>query len=160
MISAPESGGSIVQRLLITALTLGFLCLAAPAPAQDLPPADQKAVHDYTLSMDKVKALQAAIAESEKTGADEGGPENGGDATNLAAMKAELQAHKQLFAILTKHGLSADDAVMIPIVLMSASAAALSPDMAKQLAGQTSAEQIAFVKAHQAELNALSLDSK
>jgi hypothetical protein len=47
--------------------------------------------------------------------------------------------------------------VLMPFVLMSAGIAAQYPEAAKELADQTSPEQIAFVKAHEAELKGLKL---
>jgi hypothetical protein len=149
-----------VKHLVIAALALGFLFAAAPASAAgDISPADQKMLHDYTLTMDKVKGLQAAMADSEKAGpaVAEEAKSIGNDAQSLTEMKTKLAAHPTLLAIYSKHGLTADDAVLMPFVLMSAGIAAQYPDAAKELTGQTSPQQIAFMKAHEAELKGMKL---
>jgi hypothetical protein len=149
-----------MKHLAVAAFALSLLFAAAPAPAaEDISPADQKQLHDYTLTIEKVKGFTAAIAEAEKAGpALDANPKDiGNDSKDFAEMKAKLQAHPKLFALFTSHGLTADDTVLMPFVLMSAGIAAQYPDAAKELAGQTSPEQIAFMKAHQAELKALGI---
>ncbi len=150
-----------MKHIVIAALALGFAFATAPASAaDDLSPADQKMLHDYTLTMDKVKGLEAAMADTEKAGPAVSAEAKsiGNDAQSLTEMKTKLAAHPQVLAIFAKHGLTADDAVLLPFVLMSASMAAQYPDAAKSLAGQTSPEQIAFMKAHAAELKGLKLN--
>ncbi len=150
-----------MKHILIAALALGFVFAAAPAlAADDLSPADQKMLHDYSMTMDKVKGLEAAMADSKKAGPAiaEEAKSIGNDSQSLTEMKTKLAAHPDLLAIYSKHGLSADDAVLMPFVLMSAGMAAQYPDAAKSLAGQTSPEQIAFMKAHAAELKGLKLN--
>ena len=149
-----------MKHIIVAALALAFLCAAAPASAAgDISPADQKMLHDYTLAMDKVKGLDAAMADCEKAGpaVAEEAKSIGSDSQSLTEMKTKLAAHPTILAIYSKHGLTADDAVLLPFVLMSAGIAAQYPDAAKELADQTSPAQIASMKAHEAELKALKL---
>ena len=149
-----------MKHIIVAALALAFLCAAAPASAAgDISPADQKMLHDYTLTMDKVKGLDAAMADCEKAGpaVAEEAKSIGSDSQSLTEMKTKLAAHPTILAIYSKHGLTADDAVLLPFVLMSAGIAAQYPDAAKELADQTSPAQIASMKAHEAELKALKL---
>ena len=51
----------------------------------------------------------------------------GNQSQSLGEMEAKLKADPKLFAFYTKHALSADDAVVMPFVLMSAGVAAAYP---------------------------------
>jgi hypothetical protein len=137
----------------------GALMLAATSvSAGDLSPADAAIMRNYTLSMDKIRKYQSAMEAfnkaaaadpSLKTEAEKSGEEH--DPT-LAATEAKMMRHPRLMAFFTKQGLNANDVAVLPLVLMSASVAAQYPVSAPKLAPETSPAQIAFCKAHQAEL--------
>jgi hypothetical protein len=65
-----------------------------------------------------------------------------------------------LFRKRSKHGLTIDDVVLMPYVLTGAVLAIQSPEAAKGLQAQVSPAQIAFVKAHQGEIDALDVDAQ
>jgi hypothetical protein len=67
-------------------------------------------------------------------------------------MEANVAALPEAMAIFRKHGLTAHDAVLMPFVLLDAGMVALYPTSAASLSDRTSPAQIAFYKAHQAEL--------
>jgi hypothetical protein len=67
-------------------------------------------------------------------------------------MEAKLSAMPDAMALYRKHGLSAHDAVVMPLVLMDAGMAVQYPSVASGLSDRMSAGQLAFYKQHQAEL--------
>jgi hypothetical protein len=129
--------------------------------AADLSPADKAAMHNYTLSMDKVKDMQAAMddanAQMAKDPSLKAQAETAGnDSKTLAEEIARVQANPKLMAIYARHRLSATDAVVMPFVLMYAGTAVAYPSTAAKLSDELSPAQIAFFKAHQAELKKMS----
>jgi hypothetical protein len=138
-----------------------FILAAGAAQADDLSPADNKAMHDYTLSMDKVKAMQAAmddykaaVAKDPKLASESKDVDN--DSKSIAQMEARFQSNPKLMTIYSRHGITAADAVLMPLTLMSASVAAQYPSAAAKLSAQTSQQQIDFVKTHGADLKKMS----
>jgi hypothetical protein len=137
----------------------GLLLLSGvAAQAGDLPPADAAKMRAYTLTMDKIRKYQSAMNDFSKAEAahpdlkaeaDKAGDEHD---PNLEATEAKMMRHPRLMAFFTKYGLTANDVAVLPLVLMSASVAAQYPASAPKLAPETSPAQIAFCKAHQAEL--------
>ena len=130
-------------------------CLAWPAAAagDDLSPTDLNALKSYTLSMDKINAMQAAMDDAKKVPAlMEKQKSAGDDAKSIAEMEARVNAMPQAIAIYRKHGLSAHDAVVMPFVLMDAGMAVSYPSAAAKLSDRTAPAQVAFYKQHQAEL--------
>ena len=141
----------------ITAVAAFSCCLAVPAMAgSDLSPADLNALKSYTLSMDKINAMQAAMDEAKKTGKDGQMHGAGDDAKSLADMEARIKAIPAAMVIFAKHGLSAHDVVVMPFALMDAGMCVSYPSAAPKLADRVSPAQIAFYKLHQAELKKVS----
>jgi len=143
-----------MKRLLLAA---AFAALPVLAHAGDISPDDLSKMRGYTLSMDKIRAMQAAMddvrrAENSDPSLAARSSDVGDSSKSLAEMEARLKSIPQLYAIYTRHGLNADDAVLMPLVLMSAGVAAEYPQSAAKLADQTSPAQITFFKAHKAEL--------
>ncbi len=136
----------------------------SPAAARDddLSPADIKRIRDYTLTMDKVHAWQAAQVDfralEEKDPAFKAEVENATtDKENtIAQIEAKMDKHPRLVAIYRKHGLKDDDVILMPLALMGAMVAVQYPQAAHGLAARTSAGQIAFFRAHQKELTSKS----
>jgi hypothetical protein len=128
--------------------------LAAPAVAKDdLSPADLNALKSYTLSMDKINAMQAAMDDAKKVPALMAKQKDvGDDAKSIAEMETRLNSMPQAVAIYRKHGLSAHDAVVMPFVLMDAGVAVSYPSAAAKLSDRIAPAQVAFYKQHQAEL--------
>ena len=140
-------------------LTVATTTLSA-ALAANLPPdsAGDKALHDYVLTMPKVRAYEVATAAAKAaTKADaslrteEAKADNEPDKT-LADIKAKLARHPRLFAFFAKQGLSMDDAVLVPLTLMNACTVAQYPQIAAKMADTVSAGQIAFCKQNMSEL--------
>jgi hypothetical protein len=139
------------------AVTLSFA--TAAMAGGDLSPADNKAMHDYTLSMDKINAMGAAVGDMKNAEAANPALAKqikavGDSSKSIAEMVSKTNATPQLMAIYKAHGLNATDAVLMPFVLMYAATAAQYPAAAPKLAAQTSPAQIAFYKQHQKEMQA------
>jgi hypothetical protein len=134
------------------AVAAGALLAAQPALAgSDLSPADLNALKSYSLSMDKVKAMQVAMDEAQKAGM-ENKLSASSDSKSLAEMEAKLKAMPGAMTIFAHHGLTAHDVAVMPFVLMDAGMCVLYPAAAPKLADRTSPAQIAFYKQHQADL--------
>jgi hypothetical protein len=131
-------------------------CLAFASPvlakSADISPADLATLKGYTLSMDKIQGMQAAMDDAQKSGMKDKMKSIGDNAQSLAAMEANAKAMPGAMAIFSKHGLSAADVVIMPLALMDAGMCVAYPSAAPQLADRVSPAQIAFYKQHQAEL--------
>ena len=142
---------------LFAGAALAALVLSAPAAlskGEDMSPADLNALKSYSLSMDKVKAMQAAMDEASKVPVMEKQMHGvGDDAKSIAEMEAKLSALPQAVALYKKHGLSAHDAVVMPLALMDAAMCVLYPSAAPNLADRVSSAQVIFYKQHKAELD-------
>jgi hypothetical protein len=142
------------MKFVRAAFAASLLLAAQPAlAASDLDPASAKALHDYTLSMDKINAMQAAMDEGKKDAAASKSLKSANDdSKSLAESEAKLNAMPQVMAIFRKHGLSAHDVVVMPLVLMDAGMAVQYPSAAAKLSDRMSPAQVAFYKQHQAEI--------
>ena len=80
----------------------------------------------------------------------------GDDAKSIAQMEAKLSALPQAVTIYRKHGLTAHDAVVMPLVLMDAGVAVSYPSAAAKLSDRMSPAQVTFYKQHQLELKKMS----
>ena len=141
----------------VLALALTGAAPVAPARAADVEATDIAAMHAYPLSIVKVKAYGAALTEYgaalKSDAALKAETETmAKDVTSLSGMAAKIGAAPHVLAFFTKHGLTAEDAVFIPVVMGSAKMAAGNPDIAQAFAERVSPAQIAFFKAHEAEL--------
>ena len=79
----------------------------------------------------------------------------GDNAKSIAQMEANVKAMPGALAIFTRHGLTAHDAVVMPLALMDAGVCVAYPTAAAKLGDRVSPAQIAFYKQHQAELKKL-----
>jgi hypothetical protein len=154
-------GERLMKNLLKIACAALFVVVSGTAyAADDLSPADKKAMHDYTLSMDKVKAMQAAMDDFNATAAKDPSlkaqTKSVGDSKSIADMEGRFQSNSRLMAIYSRHGISAHDAVVMPFVLMYAGMIVSYPTAGAKLSDETSPAQVAFFKAHQAELKKMS----
>ncbi len=125
---------------------------AALAKSSDISPADLAVLKSYTLSMDKINGMQAAMDDAKKSGMAEKMHTIGDNAQSLAQMEANAKAMPGAMAIFAKHGLTAHDAVVLPLAMMDAGMCVAYPSAAAGLADRVSPAQIAFYKQHQAEL--------
>jgi hypothetical protein len=136
------------------------LCLAAAlafattalAKGDDMSAADLNALKSYSLSMDKINGMQAAMDDAQKAHMSEKLKGTGDNAKSLAEMEANVNATPGAMAIFSKHGLSAHDVVVMPFALMDAGMCVAYPSAAPKLADRVSPAQVAFYKQHQAEL--------
>ena len=149
--------------MLRIASCLAALCLLGAASAHAAPDdaAGDKQIHDYVLTMDKVKAYEAADANLQAAANSNAMLRNERwqmsrepDATP-ADLIAKFDRHPNIFIFYSKRGLSTADAALIPIALMSACSAAQSPALAQGMAGTVSPQQIEFCKANMSELQSM-----
>lgn len=142
------------KSLTVGLLLAGALFVAQPALAakNDLSPADLAALKSYSLSMDKVNAMGAAMDELSKMPAGKQQHNIGNDSKSVTDMEAKLNAMPQVMAVYRKHGLSAHDVAVMPFALMDAGMAVAYPQVATKLSDRISPAQVAFYKQHQAEL--------
>jgi hypothetical protein len=142
---------------LIAFAALAVLVSGTAFADADLSPADKKSMHDYTLSMDKVKAMQAAMDDFNAQAAKDPSLKAqtksvGDDSKSIADMEGKLQSYPRVVTIYSRHGITVHDAVVMPFVLMYAGTAAAYPAAAAKIADETSPAQIAFFKTHEAEI--------
>jgi hypothetical protein len=148
-----------MKRHILAGTALALL-LAAPAFADaDLSPADKKAMHDYTLSMDKVKGMGAALDDFKKMEKSDPSLEkqahNVGDTSkSITEMEAKVASNPKMMAVYRAHGLSPADAVLMPFVLMYAGMIVEYPSAGAKLSDETSPAQIAFFKQNEKALKA------
>lgn len=147
-----------MKSVVRAAFIASALAFSSPALAGgDLSAADLNALKSYTLTMDKVNGMQAAMNEAKNNAALQKGMKSvGDDSKSIADMEAKLNAMPQAMALYRKYGLSAHDVAVMPFVLMDAGMCVLYPTAAPKLADRTSPGQIAFYKQHQAELKKVS----
>jgi hypothetical protein len=147
----------MISRAALVATLLASLSVSALAKGDDLSPADLNALKSYTLSMDKINAMQAAMDEANRNEVLSKGMKSAGDdSKSISEMEAKLNAMPQAMAIYRKHGLSAHDVVVMPFALMDAGMCVSYPSAAPKLADRVSPAQIAFYKQHQAEMKKMS----
>ena len=140
------SGAALAAALVLSAST------AALAKGSDISPADLSQLKSYTLSMDKINGMQAAMDDAKKSGAADKMHTAGDNAQSLAQMEADIKAVPGAMVIFAKHSLTAHDAVVMPLALMDAGMCVAYPSAAPKLADRVSPAQIAFYKQHQANL--------
>jgi hypothetical protein len=124
-------------------------------------PAGARILHDYVLTMDKVKHYDDATAAFEAAAKND--PRLQADGRSMmtepqrtfADIVAKFKRHPRLYAFYAKAGLTPFDTAAVPIALSYACLANRYPELAAKMADHTSATQISFCKAHMDEINAL-----
>jgi hypothetical protein len=143
-----------MNRLAMVFAAVIFAFTAGTAAADD-DAALKKTMHDYVLTMDKIKAMQGMYDEFNRLKTDPAFAAavrlGGMRSASLPTAQARLAAIPQLNALYAKHGLTATDVAILPAVMISAGMLAQFPSLAPKFAAQTSPAQIAFYKQHQAE---------
>lgn len=148
-----------VSRVILLA---AILLPGAVMAAESKDPAGDKAMHDYVLTMPKVKAYSAgndalaAATASDQSLMDESEKMDGEPDKTFADLKTRIAHHPRFYAFFSKQGLSTDDVVLIPVTLISACTAAQIPQAAAKLADRVSPAQITFCKDNMAALKAMS----
>jgi hypothetical protein len=120
--------------------------------------ADNKMLHDYVLTMAKVKAYETATENAMAAGKSdpslkaEGDKMSGEPDKTLVDVKAKFAHRPHINAFYAKEGLSMNDAVLVPLTLMSACSVVQYPQIAEKMADSVSPAQIAFCKQNMAAL--------
>ena len=145
-----------MNRFVLFFVAAVFCATASAALADDA--AQKKVIHDYVLSMDKINAMQAM--KDEEKNLIKNNPAFVKQVTqaeitekNYGTEEDKLANIPPLVALYRKHGLTPADVVIMPQALLCAGMAVQIPSLASKLSAQTSPAQIAFYKAHAAELH-------
>lgn len=148
-----------MKRILV--LAAAVLLAAAPAAAKSDNDPGYKLMHDYMLTLPKVKAYEAAYTAlttaakadaSVKTEVDAASREN--DQT-VAATIDKMTKHPRIYAFFQARGLSKMEATLLPLILMDACMAAQYPTMVAQLADRMTQAQADFCKANLATIKTM-----
>ncbi|HTT99387.1 MAG TPA: hypothetical protein VMF58_15165 [Rhizomicrobium sp.] len=140
------SGAALAAALVLSASSAVF------AKGADISPADLAQLKSYTLSMAKIQGMQAAMDDAKKSGMDKKMANSNDNSQSLAEMETRIKAMPGAMAIFARHGLTAHDVVVMPFALMDAGMCVAYPSAAPKLADRVSPAQIAFYKAHKADL--------
>jgi hypothetical protein len=134
--------------------------MAAPALADmTYSAADKAVVKGYVLTEGKLARFLAAtraMKRDKRTNAALAREMSSGHATTLAALHAAARTHPISMGYYTKAGLSENDAILIPVAMSNAMVVSMAPQLGGQL--PTTSAQIAFTKAHMAQMKELSSD--
>jgi hypothetical protein len=138
------------------------LLIGAPAMAGEDPQGD-KIMHDYVLTMPKVKAYDAAVVALYAAQKQDPAFKAESDAMTkepsdtVAQLRDKMDRHPRVLGYFQKQGLTRDDAALLPFVLLDACSAAQDPQPTED--PSISPQQIAFCKTNQAELQSLRMFS-
>ena len=151
-----------MKAIFLAGVAAFALMVAAPAgAAKNDDPAGAKALHDYTLSMDKVKRYDAAMDAWRAAGSSdpplkaEGEKMSDEPDSTLADVEAKFDRHPRVYAFFARQGLSKLDAAALPIVLMDAITVVQMPQVGPKMTDRVSDAQLAFCRTHMAELKAV-----
>ena len=124
----------------------------APSSAQSgFSAADNAAFKAYVLDAGKVNRFITGLSalamakQSDDAVAQEYETMEGEDATTLAQMRTRLTRHPRIFAFFQRQNLTADDAILIPLVMTFAGIAIAAPG---QMADAVSPAQMTFVRSN------------
>ena len=135
-------------------LAVAVMIAVTPAPSSaqsGFSAADNAAFKAYVLDAGKVNRFITGLSalamakQSDDAVAQEYETMEGEDATTLAQMRTRLTRHPRIFAFFQRQNLTADDAILIPIVMTFAGIAIAAPG---QMADAVSPAQLAFVRAN------------
>lgn len=136
--------------------------IGAPAMAGE-DPAGDKIMHDYVLTMPKVKAYDAAVValydaeKQDQAFKAESDAMTKEPSDTVVQLREKMDRHPRIMGYFQKQGLTRDDAALLPFVLLDACSAAQDPHPAQD--PSISPQQIAFCKTNQAELQSLKMFS-
>ena len=149
------------MKVICTTLLAALLMSSSAGAAELKDPAGDKAMRDYVLMLPKVKAFEAAeealgaATARDRSLKDESEKMDNEPDKTFADLKAKISHHPRFYAFFSKQGLSQDDAVLIPLTLISACSVAEYPQIAQKMADRVSPAQIAFCKQNKASLDKL-----
>jgi hypothetical protein len=143
-----------------TLLALALVAAASTAAyADDISAADKKVLVSYTLTMPKLvaydkstAALKAAEAKDPSLAKDHAAAASE-HTKDMNGEFAKMDHHPRTYAFFQKNGLSKQDAILIPLTLMSACMVAQYPSAAAGMADQVSPAQAAFCKTNMGAIN-------
>jgi hypothetical protein len=143
-------------------LAAAVLLLAAPALADQIDnDPSVHVMHDYVLTMPKLKAYDAAYsalntaAKGDKgLQADIAKASSENDQT-IAQTIAKMDHYPRVYAFFQKQGLSKAEASLVPLILMSACMVAQYPTAQAGMAKEVAPGQAAFCKANMAAIKSL-----
>ena len=152
---------AILSRGLTAALVSATFvsAYAVPPAARNSDDAEQRA---YVLDMQKIKSFATAnkainkLIAADKALKDEHEKMLNEPEASLADLRARVRRHPRIFGLALKNGLSENDVVLIPFVLLSASIEIQMND-GKAASADVSPAQITFFKQHRTEIEALNL---
>jgi hypothetical protein len=137
-------------------LVVALLVALAPLPSaaqSGFSPADNAVFKAYVLDAAKVNRFIAGISaltmatQSDDAIAEEYERMDGEDGTSLAQLRAKLARYPRIFAFFQRQMLTADDVILIPLVLTFAGVAMAAPG---QMADAVSPAQLNFVRSNAA----------
>jgi len=150
-----------MTRMFIVGAVAVAMGLGDGAVAQSADPAGAATLHDYVLTMDKLKRYDAAtqtFEAAEKTSArlkaDSADMVTEPQST-LDDIVAKFGRHRRIYRFYEKQGLTTLDTAALPMVLSYACLVNRHPQLAARMADHVSDAQIAFCKAHSSEISAL-----
>ena len=136
------------------AVAVVMAAMPAPSSAQSgFSAADNAAFKAYVLDAAKVNRFVAGLSalamakNSDPAIAQEYEAMDGEDGTSLAQLRAKLARHPRIFAFFQRQNLTADDAILIPLVISFAGVAMAVPG---QMADAVSPAQVNFVRSNAA----------
>jgi hypothetical protein len=150
----------MMRALALAAFAVAMTLTPAGAQVGDDPDGAQT-LHDYVLTMDRLKRYDAAAQAFEK--AERTSAHLKADSADmiaepqhtLADIVAKYASHRRIYQYYAKQGLSTLDAAAVPLVLSYACLVNRHPQLAARMADHVSDDQVAFCKAHQSEISAL-----
>ena len=141
-----------MKRILIAAAALLFAATPVCAKTDDDP--GYKIMHDYVLSLPKVKAYEAAfealIAASNadpSLKADVAAASSEADPT-VADTIAKMTKHPRVYAFFQQQGLSKTEASLLPLILMNACMGVQYPAILAKMGNMVAPGQVDFCKAN------------
>lgn len=149
------------MNVFLLGCALVLLGSGAAHAAGQISAADSKLLHDYVLTMTKVRAYETATANATVAGNSDPALKAEGEKMSeepdktMADIKAKFMRHPRLYAFYAKQGLSMDDAVLIPLSLMGACTVAQYPQIAPKMADSVSSGQVAFCKQNMPALKSM-----
>ena len=142
------------RRSIWFGLAVAVMIAVTPAPSSaqsGFSAADNAAFKSYVLDAAKVNRFITGLSalamakQSDDAVAQDYETMEGEDATTLAQMRTRLTRHPRIFAFFQRQNLTADDAILIPLVMTFAGIAIAAPG---QMADAVSPAQLAFVRAN------------
>jgi len=143
-------------------LMVAVAVAVAPAPSaaqSGFSAADNAVFKAYVLDAAKVNRFIAGLSalamakQSDDAIAEEYERMDNEDGTSLAQLKARLTRYPRIFAFFQRQNLTADDAILIPLVMTFAGIAIAAPG---QMADAVSPAQVAFVRSNAALVQRMS----